>query len=60
MTARAEAFATIRAVVTAVGEVPPPVAERLDAVERIFTGREPPSETGKVRRLRASARDTAA
>lgn len=57
---RAEAFATLRAVVTAVGEVAPPVAERLDAVERIFIGTEPPAETGKVRRLRAPPRGSAA
>jgi Protein of unknown function (DUF3141) len=51
---RAEAFALIRSVVEATGEMPEPEAERLAAVERIFLGEpEPEGAGGKVRRLRS-------
>jgi hypothetical protein len=50
--ARAAGFETLRAVVTAPGEMPAPVAERLQAMERIFGGGNAPAEDGKVRRLR--------
>jgi hypothetical protein len=50
---RAEAFALIRSVVEAAGEIPEPEAERLAAVERIFLGEPDPAGAGsKVRRLR--------
>jgi hypothetical protein len=50
---RAEAFALIRSVVEATGEIPEPEAERLAAVERIFLGEPDPAGAGsKVRRLR--------
>lgn len=51
---RAEAFALIRSVVEATGDIPGPEAERLAVVERIFLGApDPAGASGKVRRLRA-------
>jgi hypothetical protein len=58
--ARATAFETLRSVVAAVGDVPDAVAERLQAMERVFIGPEDPAEDGKVRRLRAPRRSGAA
>ncbi|MBR0683130.1 DUF3141 domain-containing protein [Roseomonas eburnea] len=52
MEARASAFAMLREVVTAMGELPPEVADRLATVERIFLEAEQPLESEKVRRLR--------
>ncbi|WP_431282921.1 DUF3141 domain-containing protein [Humitalea sp. 24SJ18S-53] len=51
---RADAFAAIRSVVEATGDVPEQVAERLATVERMFLGEPEPVEGsgGKVRRLR--------
>jgi hypothetical protein len=58
--ARAAAFETLRSVVAAVGDVPDAVAERLQAMERVFIGPEDSAEDGKVRRLRAPRRSGAA
>jgi hypothetical protein len=53
--ARAEAFALVRSVVEAAGEVREAEAERLAAVERIFLGEpDPAGVASKVRRLRAT------
>jgi hypothetical protein len=52
-TKRAEAFALIRSVVEATGDMPEAEVERLGMVERIFMG-EPDPSGGKVRRLRPS------
>ncbi|MGG5818224.1 DUF3141 domain-containing protein [Falsiroseomonas sp. HW251] len=49
---RAEAFALIRSVVDATGDIPPQEAERLATIERIFLGEPDPAAGGKVRRLR--------
>jgi hypothetical protein len=57
--ARDAAFATISAVVTAVGEIPPAVAERLHAIGQVFTGGEVPAGDGKGRPLRPPRRAAA-
>ncbi|MBR0671795.1 DUF3141 domain-containing protein [Neoroseomonas soli] len=49
---RSAAFAMLRDVVTAAGELPEALAQRLAAVERIFLGDGGPVEDEKVRRLR--------
>jgi len=56
MEARANAFAILREVVAAMGELPPEVADRLAVAERIFLDADHPAESDdKVRRLRPAA-----